>query len=89
MEQLVNSSRQELEEVIQEEPFQELLNNNGLTIQSEPREEYNKLLYDVTNQEGQTEFSIFIELSSGMVKLLRDNQEFDLDSFLAGSKKKP
>ncbi|MCA9374311.1 hypothetical protein KC725_04075 [Candidatus Peregrinibacteria bacterium] len=89
MEQLVNASRNELESVIQEEPFQELLKTNGLTIKTEPREEYNKLIYDVTNQEGQTEFSLFIELSSGMVKLLQDNQEYDLNSFLAGSKKKP
>ncbi len=88
LEKLINDRRAELEEVITEEPFRELLRTQNLTIDSEPREEYNKLLYDVKNESGEVQFSFVIELSSGYFKVLKDNQEIDLYSALQDGSKK-
>lgn len=88
LEKLINERRAELEKVIAEEPFQELLKTQNLTIDTEPREEYNKLLYDVKNQNGEVQFSFVIELSSGYFKILKDNQEIDLYSALQDGSKK-
>ena len=70
--------------------FQDILKNDGLAVSLSPREEYNKLLYDVKDADGKLVFSFAIELSSGMFKVIRGNQEIDLYSALNnGSKKKP
>jgi hypothetical protein len=89
VEKLINDRRAELEEVFAEEAFKELLAVNGLTVETEPREDYNKLLYDVKDEDGNIVFSFVIELSSGYFKILKDNEEIDLYSAIEGSKKKP
>ena len=90
LEKLITERRAELEAVFNEEAFKELLSSNDLSVDSEPRAEYNKLLYDVKNADGQTQFSFVIELSSGLFKVLRDNEEIDLYPALQeSSKKKP
>lgn len=90
LEKLVQQRKAEIETTFKDEAFQELLKLNSLSIESSPREEYNKLLYDVKNSDGKVQFSFAIELSSGLVKILKDDQEFDLESLLDdGSKKKP
>ncbi len=88
LEKLINERRAELEKVIAEEPFRELLKTQNLSIDTEPREEYNKLLYDVKNENGEVQFSFVIELSSGYFKILKDNQEIDLYSALQDGSKK-
>lgn len=89
MERMIAEQRAELENVFKQEAFADLLKNSGLEISAEPREEYNKLLYDVKNENGDTVFSFVIELSSGYLKILKDNEEVDLYSALQdGSKKK-
>lgn len=89
MEKMMTERRSELEAVFQEEAFQELLRVNNLTVEAEPREEYNKLLYDVKDADGNLQFSFAIELSSGLFKVVQNNEEIDLYSVLQGSKKKP
>ena len=89
MEKMIRDRREELQKIFEEEAFKDLLLTNNLTIAPEPREEYNKLLFDVTNADGKTEFSFVIELSSGLLKILKNNEEIDLYSLLQGSKKKP
>jgi len=89
LEKMVAERRAELESIFQDEAFQDLLQTNGLTVEPQPREEYNKVLYDVKNADGNVEFSFVIELSSGLFKVLKDNEEIDLYTILQGSKKKP
>lgn len=89
LEKMISERRAELETIFQEPAFQELLSSNNLSVSSEPREEYNKLLYDVKDADGNLQFSFVIELSSGLFKVLRNNEEIDLYSVLLGSKKKP
>lgn len=89
-EKMIKTRRKEMETVFQEKAFQELLKANSWTISSTPREEYNKLIYDLKNSEGKVIFSFVIELSSGLYKILQNDQEIDLFSILEedGSKKK-
>jgi hypothetical protein len=89
LQKMVNERRQELEKIFQEDAFKEMLKTDGLTIESNPREEYNKLLYDVKNSDKKVVFSFAIELSSGIFKVIKDDTEIDLYSLEAGSKKKP
>lgn len=90
MEKLINERRAELEAVFNDDAFKVLLESNNFTVATEPREEYNKLLYDVKNADGNVQFSFVIELSSGLFKVLKDDTEIDLYSILQeGSKKKP
>lgn len=90
MEKMVKERRAELETVFQEEAFQDLLKKNEFTLTTQPREEYNKLLYDVKDKQGKVVFSFVLELSSGSYKVLKDNTEIDLFGAAEedGSKKK-
>lgn len=87
LEKTIRQNKAELEQVFTEEAFTELLAGQGLKVNPQPREEYNKIIYDVTNNEGKVVFSFVIELSSGLFKLLQDNREIDLGTQLDGSKK--
>lgn len=89
LEKLIAERRSELEAIFSDSAFQELLTSNNLSIAAEPREEYNKLLYDVQDADGNIQFSFVIELSSGHFKVLKGDEEIDLYSLLLGSKKKP
>jgi len=89
-EQLINSRKAELEAIFKESTFQEMLKNSNWTLVSTPREDYNKLLYDVKDSGNKVVFSFAIEMSSGALKIIKDDQELDLFSFMSeGSKKKP
>jgi hypothetical protein len=87
-EKLMAERRNELESIFKQEEFQDMIKNAGLTI-APPREEYNKVLYDVKSADGKTAFSYAIEISSGLYKVIKDDQELDLYSTLQddGSKK--
>jgi hypothetical protein len=88
-EKIIKSRRDEIENLFKEEAFQELLKSSGMQVQTQPREEYNKLLYDVKDEKGKIQFSYVLELSSGLYKIMKDNQEIDFNSILEdGSKKK-
>jgi hypothetical protein len=89
-EKLINERKTEIEGIFAQSAFLDILKNDGLTLVTVPREEANKLLYDVKGADGKVAFSFAIELSSGMFKIIRDGQEIDLYSFQDdGSKKKP
>lgn len=88
MDRIVAKRRAEFEGVMKEEAFNELLKTIGFNVAESPREEYNKLIYDVTDSEGNLQFSFVIELSSGLVKILKDNQETDIFSALPQNAKK-
>ena len=89
-EKMLKERKAELEGIFAQKTFQDILNTDGLKVAATPREEYNKLLYDVQDAGGKTVFSFAIEISSGSFKIIKDNQETDLYSILdAGSKKKP
>lgn len=88
-EKMISERRVELENIFNEPAFADMLKNSGLTVDAEPREDYNKLIYDVKDTEGNVQFSFVIEISSGLYKVLKDNQETDFYSLLQdGSKKK-
>ena len=78
MEKLIAEKRKTLETIFKETAFQESLKQDGLTINLTPREEFNKLIYDVKDKEGKVRFSFAIELSSGMYKILKGDEELDL-----------
>ncbi|MGL5831170.1 MAG: hypothetical protein ACRCZE_03410 [Candidatus Altimarinota bacterium] len=91
--QMLEDKKAELKDIFEQEAFQELLKAQNLKLADKPREEQNKILYDVTNADGTVSFSFAIELSSGMFKVVQGDQEVDLLNFLIendeGSKKKP
>lgn len=86
--ELVAERQRELEAVLAEEAFASLLSELNYQVASEPREEYNKLLYDVSDADGKLQFSFVIELSSGAIKILKGNEEMDLFSALTPTTKK-
>lgn len=89
-EKLIEDRQAELEEIFNSEAFQDYLSTNNLSISTEPSESYNKINYDVMDGDGKVAFSFVIELSSGMFKVMKDNEEIDLYTILnSGSKKKP
>lgn len=87
----LEARKQELRDLVADAAFIDTLSLLGLTLAAEPRQEINKEIYDVLDGQGKVQFSLVLEVSSGMIKVLRDNQEIDLKSFLedSGSKKKP
>jgi hypothetical protein len=89
MEKLIKTRRAELESVFAQETFKTMLTDGGLTI-SPPREAYNQIIYDVKNAKGETVISFVIEISSGLYKVIKGNEEIDLYSTVEnGLKKKP
>lgn len=89
VEQELLKKKQELEGLVKDKAFVETLQGLGLKVAEKSREENNKYIFDVTDQSGKVRFSVFLELSSGMIKVLKDEQELDIKSFLTdGSKKK-
>lgn len=89
--QLVNKKK-ELDGIVKDPAFTETLQAMGLKVSDEAREESNKYIFDVVDSAGKVHFSLAVELSSGMMKVIRDNKETDLQTFLEtsdGSKKKP
>ncbi len=88
MEKLIAEKRKTLETIFKETAFQESLKQDGLTINLTPREEFNKLIYDVKDKEGKVRFSFAIELSSGMYKILKGDEELDLYKVLDETTKK-
>jgi len=85
------AKKKELEDMIKDKAFTETLATLGLKVAEKPRGESNKYIFDVLDATGRIKFSLALELSSGMMKVIRDNQETDINSFLdsAGLKKKP
>jgi len=80
----------ELTAIFQQPAFQDLLTKSGGKLSEQPRQETNKIIYDVTGPDSKVKFSFAIEITSGMVKILKDDQEIAVTSFLDdGSKKKP
>lgn len=79
----------ELDDLVADVAFVDTLQGMGFSVKDGTREEVNKRLYDIVDEVGKVQFSVALELSSGMIKIIRDNQEFDIESFLTeGSKKK-
>lgn len=89
--EMLEDRKQELHDLVSDPAFVDTLTGLGLKVAAEPRQEINKQIYDVLDEGGRVKFSLALEVSSGMIKVLRDNQEIDLKSFLeeTGSKKKP
>jgi hypothetical protein len=89
----LEDKKAELKAIFEQEAFKELLRSQNLKLAEQPREEANKVLYDVTDNTGAVNFSFAIELSSGLLKVVQGDQEVDLLNFLMesdeGSKKKP
>jgi hypothetical protein len=87
----LEARKKELRDLVADPALVDTLAALGLTIAAEPRQEINKEIFDVLDGQGKVRFSLALEVSSGMIKVLRDNQEIDLKSFLEedGSKKKP
>ncbi|MCC6643679.1 hypothetical protein IT411_02930, partial [Candidatus Peregrinibacteria bacterium] len=88
----LESRKQELTKLVTEKAFAETLTSIGLKVADAPREEQNKFIYDVFGADGKVKFSLALEVSSGMIKVIKDNQENDITTYLNqdnGSKKKP
>jgi len=87
----LNLQKKELEDIVKDKAFTETLASIGLKVAEKPREETNKYIFDVVDDKGKVQLSLALEISSGMIKVIRDNEELDINSFLQseGSKKKP
>lgn len=83
--------KKELEDIVRDKAFSETLATVGLKVAEEPREENNKYIFDVVDGAGKVRFSLALEISSGMIKVIRGLEESDIKNFLEsdGSKKKP
>ena len=79
-----------LDNLINDKAFQDTLLADGWQLVVPAREEANKYIYDLKDAQGKVGFSLAVELSSGMIKVMRNGQEDDVKSFLntEGSKKK-
>lgn len=88
--QELQNKKMTLDSLIQDKAFQETLAADGWQIAQPAREEANKYIWDVKDARGNLVFSLAMELSSGMIKVVKDGQEIDIKSFLDvdGSKKK-
>ncbi len=87
-EKMLAERRTELESIMAQDEFKNMLSDAGLSV-SVPREEYNMILYDIKDSGGKVIFSYAIEISSGLYKVIKDEQEIDLYSAIEddGSKK--
>lgn len=85
------ANKKELEDLVKDKAFMETLATIGLKVAEKPREENNKYIFDVLDGAGRVKLSLALEITSGMMKVIRDNQETDIKTFLesTGSKKKP
>jgi hypothetical protein len=83
--------KKELEDIVRDKAFAETLATVGLKAAEKPREENNKYIFDVVDAAGKVKFSLALEISSGMIKVIRGLEESDIKNFLEsdGSKKKP
>ncbi len=83
--------KKELDDIVRDKAFSETLATVGLKVAEQPREENNKYIFDVVDGEGKVRFSLALEISSGMIKVIRGLEESDIKNFLEsdGSKKKP
>lgn len=79
-----------LDNIVKDKAFLDTLAKDGWQTALPAREEANKYIYDVKDAQGKVVFSLAVELSSGMIKVLTNGQELDVKSFLNtdGSKKK-
>lgn len=79
-------------QMLHDPAFVKTLADQGLQLVEQSRTENNKLIFDVINKVDAKKFSFALELSTGMIKVLRDGQELSAREFLntdEGSKKKP
>ncbi len=83
--------KKELEDIVHDKAFTETLASVGLKVAEQPREENNKYIFDVVDEAGKVKFSLALEITSGMIKVIRGLEESDIRNFLEanGSKKKP
>jgi hypothetical protein len=89
-EKMLQQRRTELEAIFNQQTFKDMLTDAGLNLVPQPRLEYNKVIYDIKDAGGNTVFSYAIEISSGLYKVIKGDQEIDLYATLDdGSKKKP
>lgn len=84
------NKRAELEAIFKEKAFQGLLKENEFTLNHSPRQEENRLIYEIKDEEDQVVMSIILDVGSGETLVKRGNEELDLLSILhpAGEEKK-
>lgn len=89
LKQDLEDQKQQLADVLHEPAFQDGLAALGWKVAEKNREENNKYIFDLLDAQNKVQVSIALEISSGMVKLIRNGQEIDVKNFLDldGSKK--
>ncbi len=85
------TQKEDFVKTLTEPAFVESLAGLGLTVASQPKEENNKIIYNVSDQQGHVKFAFALEISSGMIKVIDGNRELNVKNFLeeSGLKKKP
>lgn len=85
----VENRKKEFNSLMKDPAFLDTIKNEGWKLAKAPKEESNKLYYDVIDTESsKVVFSIGIELSSGMIKVIKDSQEINVQNFLENSNPK-
>ncbi len=89
LKQDLEDQKQQLADALHEPAFQDGLAALGWKVAEKNREENNKYIFDLLDAQNKVQVSIALEISSGMVKLIRNGQEIDVKNFLDldGSKK--
>lgn len=94
---LQEAQKKELDDLIRDKAFSETIRSIGLSPEGKPIEDSNRYSYRVLDANGKLSFTLMLEKSTGMIKVVREDgqgahQEIDIRSFLntdEGSKKKP
>jgi len=88
--QNLEAQKKQLADALHEPAFHDGLAGLGWKVADQPREENNKYVFDIVDAQNKIQFSVALEISSGMIKLIRNGQEIDVKNFLDtdGSKKK-
>lgn len=88
--QNLENQKKQLADVLHEAAFQDGLKAMGWKVVDQARDENNKYVFDIVDPQNKVQFSVALEISTGMTKLIRNGQEIDIKNFLDtdGSKKK-
>lgn len=94
---LQEAQKKELDNLVKDKAFNETLISIGLKIDEKAQDDSNRYAYRVLDGAGKLSFTLLLEKSTGMIKVLKEegegaHQEIDVRSFLKtddGSKKKP
>ncbi len=81
--QEIEKRKANIQSLMKDPAFLDTIKNEGWKLEETPHEESNKFYYNILDTKSNAVvFAIGVELSSGMIKVIKDGQEIDVRSFL-------